>query len=51
MSELLPKVDGIAEAEIDRSAGPWREAWRGFKKSKVAVVGVVIVFFFIIVAH
>ena len=50
MSELLPKVDGIAEAEIDRSAGPWREAWKGFKKSKVAVVGMVIVFFFIVVA-
>ncbi|QUW23481.1 ABC transporter permease [Sporosarcina sp. Marseille-Q4063] len=50
MSELLPKVDGIAEAEIGRTAGPWREAWKGFRKSKVAVVGMVIVFFFIVVA-
>lgn len=50
MSELLPKVDGIAEAEIGRTAGPWQEAWKGFRKSKVAVVGMVIVFFFIIVA-
>jgi peptide/nickel transport system permease protein len=50
MSELLPKVDGIVEAEVDRSAGPWREAWKGFRKSKVAVVGMVIVFFFIVVA-
>ena len=49
MSEMLPKVDGIVEAEIDESAGPWREAWK-FRKSKVAVVGMVIVFFFIVVA-
>lgn len=50
MSELTPKIDGIAEVKIDREAGPWREAWLGFRKSKVAVVGVWIVFFFIIVA-
>ena len=50
MSEFVPKVDGIAEAEIEKTVGPWREAWRGFKKSKVAVVGMIIVLFFIILA-
>ena len=50
MSELASKVDGIIKAEIEQSSGPWREAWRGFKKSKVAVVGAFIVFFFILLA-
>ena len=50
MSEFVPKVDGIGEAEIEKTVGPWREAWRGFKKSKVAVVGVFIVLFFILLA-
>lgn len=50
MSELVPKVDGIAEEKAEQTVGPWREAWRGFKKSKVAVVGIIIVLFFIILA-
>ncbi|MCG7345767.1 ABC transporter permease [Sporosarcina sp. ACRSL] len=50
MSELTPKMDGIVEAEITRTMGPWREAWRSFRKSKVAVVGMVIVLFFILLA-
>lgn len=50
MSELVPKVDGIVEEKVEKTVGPWREAWRGFKKSKVAVVGVFIVLFFILLA-
>ncbi|WP_153731702.1 nickel transporter permease [Sporosarcina obsidiansis] len=50
MSELTPKVDGVAEVQIEKTTGPWREAWVGFRKSKVAVVGAVIVLFFILLA-
>lgn len=50
MSELAPKVDGVVEAEVTKNVGPWREAWRGFRKSKVAVVGMLIVIFFILLA-
>lgn len=50
MSELTPKVDGVAEAQLEKTPGPWREAWTSFKKSKVAVVGAVIVLFFILLA-
>lgn len=38
------------EVEIQKVAGPWKEAWRGFRKSKVAVVGMGIVIFFILLA-
>ncbi|WP_019413450.1 ABC transporter permease [Paenisporosarcina sp. TG20] len=49
MSNLAPKqLDGTPQTE--KVAGPWLEAWRGFKKSKLAVVGAGIVLFFIIVA-
>lgn len=50
MSEFTPKVDGLAEAQLEKTTGPWREAWVGFRKSKVAVVGAVIVIFFILLA-
>ena len=35
---------------MKKTAGPWREAWRGFRKNKVAVVGAGIVLFFILLA-
>lgn len=50
MSELAPKVDDVVEVEATKNIGPWREAWRGFRKSKVAVVGMFIVIFFILLA-
>lgn len=50
MSEFTPKVDGVAEAKLEKTTGPWLEAWVGFRKSKVAVVGAVIVIFFILLA-
>ncbi|PIC82600.1 nickel transporter permease [Sporosarcina sp. P1] len=50
MSEFMPKVDGVAEAKLEKTTGPWREAWVGFRKSKVAVVGAFIVIFFILLA-
>lgn len=50
MSELTPRVDGEIEAEVSQNVGPWREAWRGFKKSKVALAGAIIVLFFILLA-
>ncbi|WP_427108771.1 nickel transporter permease [Lysinibacillus xylanilyticus] len=34
----------------ERAAGPWREGWRSFKKSKISLVGAGIVLFFIILA-
>lgn len=50
MSEIAPKINERVEEELDQSAGPWIEAWNGFKKSKVAVVGAFIVIFFILLA-
>lgn len=50
MSEIAPKIDGVVEVEVTKNVGPWREAWRGFRKSKVAVVGMIIVLFFVFLA-
>ncbi|WP_432360811.1 nickel transporter permease [Sporosarcina sp. UB5] len=50
MSDYTPKMDGVVEAEIERTTGPWREAWRSFRRSKVAVAGMVIILFFILLA-
>ena len=49
MSEITPKLDGIIE-EKEKTSGPWREAWRSFRKSKSAVAGMIIILFFILLA-
>ncbi|MFD1927848.1 nickel transporter permease [Sporosarcina siberiensis] len=50
MSELVVKNQDELANPIEKASGPWREAWNGFKKSKIAVVGAVIVLFFILLA-
>jgi peptide/nickel transport system permease protein len=49
MANLAPKQTEVIP-QADKVAGPWREAWRSFKKSKIAIVGAGIVIFFIILA-
>ncbi|WP_084544096.1 ABC transporter permease [Paenisporosarcina indica] len=49
MVGFAPKQTDILAKE-DKVAGPWKEAWRSFKKNKVAVVGAGIVLFFTILA-
>ena len=49
MSELLSKVKH-EEQNVDQAVGPWKEAWRNFKKNKSAVVGLYIVSFFVLLA-
>lgn len=48
MTELIRDLPQTVEQE--KVAGPWKEAWRSFKKSKSAVAGAGIVIFFILVA-
>lgn len=50
MSEFVPKVNDRVEVEVEKVAGPGREAWRSFSKNKVAVVGAGIVIFFVLLA-
>lgn len=49
MANQAPNTQQV-EPQADKVAGPWREAWRSFKKSKVAIVGAGIVIFFVILA-
>ncbi|HLS66319.1 MAG TPA: nickel transporter permease [Pseudogracilibacillus sp.] len=49
MSKQVEQIEEI-EVKDTTSAGPWREAWREFRKNKVAVVGTIIVLFFILLA-
>jgi peptide/nickel transport system permease protein len=47
MSEHVQQTQVIAE---EKAVGPWKEAWRTFKKNKSAMVGLGIVIFFILLA-
>ncbi|HZW67209.1 MAG TPA: nickel transporter permease [Pseudogracilibacillus sp.] len=49
MSQSVRSVED-AQKVNSTVVSPWREAWREFRKNKVAVVGVVIVLFFVILA-
>lgn len=52
MAEIAPQHDSnlkLTKTE-ETVVSPWKEAWRGFRKNKLAVVGTGIVVFFILVA-
>ncbi len=50
MSQMAPNLPSNVEVQQEKSSGPWKEAWRSFKKNKIALVGAIIVAFFIILA-
>lgn len=50
MSQMAPNVPSNVETQQEKSSGPWKEAWRSFKKNKIALIGAIIVAFFIILA-
>ncbi|MCH1627513.1 ABC transporter permease [Fredinandcohnia quinoae] len=51
MPELVTN-EGPVQTKIkkDEVISPWKEAWRTFRKNKLAIIGAFIVFFFIILA-
>ncbi|RDI37178.1 nickel transporter permease [Falsibacillus pallidus] len=50
MAELAPQQENIQAVKTEDVSSPWKEAWRGFKKNKPAVIGSFIVLFFIVIA-
>lgn len=50
MTELAPNKTLPSTLVQDKVVSPWIEAWRSFRKNKLAVVGMIIVFFFILLA-
>ncbi|HWI48738.1 MAG TPA: ABC transporter permease, partial [Rummeliibacillus sp.] len=50
MSQMAPNVPSNLTTQKEQAAGPWKEAWRSFKKNKVALIGAGIVAFFILLA-
>jgi len=52
MSQMAPNVPSSSTSvtKNEQVIGPWKEAWHSFKKNKVALIGAVIVAFFILLA-
>lgn len=50
MADIAPQPEPTrSEAgDVSQAISPWKEAWRGFKKNKLALIGVVVVCFFIL---
>lgn len=50
MSEPIEKTTEVVEMSSSKTISPWRETWREFKRNKIALVGMLIVLFFILLA-
>ncbi|TFE02048.1 ABC transporter permease [Jeotgalibacillus salarius] len=50
MGEPAQKLDPVNKSPQEETISPWKEAWRKFRKNKIALVGTSIVFFFILIA-
>ncbi|MFB1082911.1 ABC transporter permease [Jeotgalibacillus sp. JSM ZJ347] len=50
MGEPAQKLEPANKSPQEETISPWKEAWRKFRKNKIALVGTSIVFFFILVA-
>ncbi|KGP90977.1 peptide ABC transporter permease [Pontibacillus chungwhensis BH030062] len=50
MQHTTPSLQQPANTSIEKPSSPWRDAWRSFAKNKIAIAGLSIVVFFILVA-
>lgn len=48
--QTTPSLQPPANTSIEKPSSPWRDAWRSFAKNKIAIAGMSIVVFFILVA-
>jgi peptide/nickel transport system permease protein len=50
MAELAPNEHVNIVVQEEEVSSPWKEAWKTFRKNKIALVGAAIVLFFIVIA-
>lgn len=51
MAELAPNIQpATASPSVEKVSSPWRDAWKTFLKNKMAITGVAIIIFFVLIA-
>jgi len=50
MSKPIETIQEVEEVKLKSNSGPWTETWKAFRKNKLAVVGMILVMFFILLA-
>ncbi|MCD5325520.1 MULTISPECIES: ABC transporter permease [Pontibacillus] len=50
MNHATPTLNHPENPTVQKPSSPWRDAWRSFSKNKIAIVGLSIVLFFILLA-
>ncbi|MCJ8014383.1 ABC transporter permease [Paenibacillus sp. KQZ6P-2] len=50
MAEVTVNPSAATAPVMEEVSGPWRDAWRAFRKNKTALAGLVIIVFFIFIA-
>lgn len=50
MAEVTVNPNSATAPVMEEVSGPWRDAWRAFRKNKIAMIGLMIIIFFIVIA-
>lgn len=50
MAQITANTNGNTAISAEKVSGPWRDAWRAFRKNKIAMAGLVMILFFILIA-
>ncbi|MFD1178699.1 nickel transporter permease [Paenibacillus puldeungensis] len=50
MVQITANMNETPVAITEKVSGPWRDAWRAFRKNKIAMAGLIMILFFILIA-
>ncbi|RRJ61584.1 ABC transporter permease [Paenibacillus oralis] len=50
MAQITASTGGNTAIQGEKVSGPWRDAWRTFRKNKIAMIGLIMIVLFVIIA-
>lgn len=50
MAQITASTGGNTAIQAEKVSGPWRDAWRAFRKNKIAMIGLIMIVLFVIIA-
>ncbi|MCY7562872.1 ABC transporter permease, partial [Paenibacillus macerans] len=50
MAQITASTGGNSAIQAEKVSGPWRDAWRTFRKNKIAMIGLIMIVLFVIIA-
>ncbi|MCM3700404.1 nickel transporter permease [Paenibacillus macerans] len=50
MAQITASTGGNTAIQAEKVSGPWRDAWRAFRKNKIAMIGLIMIVLFVLIA-